>query len=65
MLLYAVSGISGVSAILISIDNYIGGAAMLVVAVAVLVLNLVYGSDSNGLINAGENKDTENKEEEN
>ena len=57
MLLYAVSGISGVSAILISIDNYIGGAAMFAVAIAVLVLNLVYGSDSNGLLNAGEKSD--------
>ena len=50
LLLYAVSGISGVSAILISIDNYIGGAAMLVVAVAVLILNLVFGSDVNGML---------------
>lgn len=66
MLLYAVSGISGVSAILISIDNYIGGAAMLLVAVAVLVLNLVYGSDSNGLMNAGETSESQdNKTEEN
>lgn len=61
MLLYAVSGISGVSAILISIDNYIGGAAMLVVAVAVLVLNLSFGSDSNGLLNTNKESDSENK----
>lgn len=62
MLLYAVSGISGVSAILISFDNYIGGAAMFAVAIAVLVLNLVYGSDSNGLLNAGEKSDVDKED---
>ncbi len=51
LLLYAVSGISGISAILISFDKYIGGAAMLVIAVAVLILNLTFGSDVNGLLN--------------
>lgn len=52
LLLYAVSGISGISAILISFDKFVGGVAMLFVAVAVLILNLVFGSDSNGLLNA-------------
>ena len=51
LLLYAVSGISGVSAILISFDKFVGGVAMLFVAVAVLILNLVFGSDSNGMLN--------------
>ena len=60
MLLYAVSGISGVSAILISIGNYIGGTAMFAVAVVVLILNLSYGSDSNGLLRVG--KSTEDNE---
>lgn len=70
LLLYAVSGISGVSAILISIDNYIGGAAMLVVAVAVLILNLTFGSDVNGMLSVPNktecevsNEKTENTEE--
>lgn len=45
MILYAVSGISGISAILISVDKYIGGAAMLIVAVAILLLNLQFGAD--------------------
>ena len=40
MILYAVTGISGISAILISIGNYVGGAVMLGVAFAILFLNL-------------------------
>lgn len=43
LLLYAVSGISGVSAILLSMDNFIGGISMFVVAVVVLILNLAFG----------------------
>ena len=57
LLLYAVSGISGISAILISMDNYIGGAAMFVVAIAVLILNLSFGSDANGLLKTGRKED--------
>lgn len=65
LLLYAVSGISGVSAILLSMDNFIGGVAMFVVAITVLILNLSFGSDRNGMLNVGneENKVSENAPE--
>lgn len=45
MILYAVSGISGISAILISLDKYFGGLAMLVIALAILILNLTLVSE--------------------
>ena len=51
MILYAVTGISGIAAILISIENYIGGAVMLGVAVAILFLNLFLGT-GNDIISA-------------
>ena len=40
MMLYALTGISGISAILISIDNYVGGAVVLVLALVILLLNI-------------------------
>lgn len=43
LLLYAVSGISGIAAILISLDKFIGGIAMFAVAIVILILNLVFG----------------------
>jgi UDP-GlcNAc:undecaprenyl-phosphate GlcNAc-1-phosphate transferase len=55
LLLYAISGISGISAILISLNNYVGGAAMFVVAVTVLILNLVFGTDKSGFANSRSN----------
>ena len=61
LLLYAVSGISGISAILISMDNYIGGVAMFVIAITVLILNLTCGSDRNGMPNAGNEADIQNE----
>jgi len=45
LMLYAVSGVSGISAILISIQNYIGGIAVLAVAVAILILNMTVASE--------------------
>ena len=62
LLLYAVSGISGVSAILISFDKFIGGTAMLLVAVVVLILNLTLGSDVNGMLNVPPNADDDSKD---
>ncbi|MBE6681516.1 MAG: undecaprenyl/decaprenyl-phosphate alpha-N-acetylglucosaminyl 1-phosphate transferase [Ruminococcaceae bacterium] len=43
LLLYAVSGISGIAAILISLDKFIGGIAMFAVAIVILILNLAFG----------------------
>lgn len=47
LILYAVSGVSGVSAILISIGKFIGGAAILVVAIAILILNMTFVAENN------------------
>ncbi len=60
MILYAVTGISGVSAILLSLDNYIGGIVMFLVAVAILIMNLSFGNEK--AEDKKENKiDTDNK----
>ncbi len=45
LMLYAVSGVSGVSAILISIGNYVGGVAVLAVALGILILNMTVVSE--------------------
>ncbi len=44
MILYAVSGVSGISAILMSIGKYVGGVVILAVAVIVLLTNLSISS---------------------
>ena len=46
LILYAVSGLSGVAAVLISMDKLIGGLVMLCVAIAILVLNMVFTSEN-------------------
>ena len=46
LILYAVSGRSGVAAVLISMDKLIGGLVMLCVAIAILVLNMVFTSEN-------------------
>ncbi len=61
MILYAVSGISGIAAILFSIENYIGGGIMLVIAVAILLLNLLFGNGKVGS-SADNNNSSEIKE---
>ena len=45
LILYAVSGISGISAILISIGNFYGGLAVIAVALVILYLNMLYSSE--------------------
>ena len=45
LILYAVSGISGIAAILMSMGKFIGGLVMLAVAIAILVMNLVFITD--------------------
>ena len=60
MILYAVSGISGISAILISVDKFIGGSAMLVVAVGILLMNLYFGAD---VVSNPENVSSNNKKD--
>lgn len=45
LILYAVSGLSGVAAILMSMGKFIGGLVMLAVAIAILVMNLIFITD--------------------
>ena len=45
LILYAVSGISGIAAILMSMGNFVGGLVVLCAAVVVLVLNMVFTTD--------------------
>lgn len=52
MILYAVSGISCISAILMSIKNFIGGFVMLFVAILILILILTVGSERTSGISA-------------
>ena len=56
LILYAVSGISGVSAILISMGKFTGGVCVFLVAVAILILNMTV---------VAENTDSEKKNENN
>lgn len=61
LLLYAVSGISGIAAILFSLDKFVGGLIMFAVAIVILILNLVFGGKeiySNS--GKGESQSTEN-----
>lgn len=64
MILYAISGISGVSALLISVGNFFGGAMILAVAALILVLMLTVGPDhTSGITKAGTEQKIENKTE--
>lgn len=45
LILYAVSGISGIAAVLMSFGKFIGGVVMLIVAIAILVMNMVFTSE--------------------
>ena len=45
LILYAVSGISGIAAILMSMGNFVGGLVVLCAAVVVLVLNMIFTTD--------------------
>ncbi len=45
LILYAISGISGISAILISIGKVFAGAMVIVIALAVLYLNMLFSSE--------------------
>lgn len=56
LILYAVSGISGISAILISLGKFRGGICVFLVAVAILILNMTI---------VAENVDTANKNDKN
>ena len=62
LLLYAISGISGISAILFSLNNYVGGIAMFVVAICILILNLVFGTDKSGFANSSSASSVKNGE---
>ncbi len=45
LILYAVSGISGISAILFSMQKYVSGVIMIAIAIAVLYLNMLYSKE--------------------
>lgn len=45
LILYAISGISGIAAILISIGKFVGGVLVLLIALAVLYLNMLFSSE--------------------
>ncbi|MBP3579713.1 MAG: undecaprenyl/decaprenyl-phosphate alpha-N-acetylglucosaminyl 1-phosphate transferase [Clostridia bacterium] len=45
LILYAVSGISGFAAVLMSFGSFVGGLVMLCVAIAILVLNMLFASE--------------------
>lgn len=62
LILYAVSAISGIAAVLMSIKNYIGGAVILLVAITLLVLNLSFSTENVG---KSDKKNTENNKEDN
>ncbi len=59
LILYAVSGISGISAVLMSIGKFVGGVVMLCVALAVLLLNLAFADEKNKDTQTQENKTEE------
>jgi len=48
LILYAVSGVSGIAAVLMSIGKFAGGVIMLCVAVAILILNLYLATEKTG-----------------
>ncbi len=52
LILYAVSGVSGVAAILISLGKYIGGLVAIILAIVLLYLNMLYPNE----INTGNNR---------
>ena len=58
LILYAVSGISGVSAVLISMDKFVGGICIFLVACAILVLNMTVVADK-----SAEEQNKNNKEQ--
>ena len=61
MILYAVSGISGISAILMSIKNFVGGLVMLFAAIFILILILTLGSEkTSGISNSGNEEQKSN-----
>ena len=47
LMLYAVSGVSGVSAILISVGKYLGGAVAVILAIVLLYMNMNFSSVDN------------------
>ncbi len=51
LILYAVSGVSGVAAILISMGKFIGGLVVILLAIVLLYLNMHYPTEINNSLN--------------
>jgi UDP-GlcNAc:undecaprenyl-phosphate GlcNAc-1-phosphate transferase len=57
LILYAVSGVSGISAILISLGKFYGGACVFLVAVAILILNMTFVAENANASDKNEKND--------
>ncbi len=62
MMLYAIAGISGISAILISVGQYISGFAVLIGSVLLLILNMKFSIFNNPVSSQNECENTDETE---